>query len=107
MTDFHVRIRELLQLNERELKIVWTDGRNDTFDVVVLRRACPCAQCIDEWTGEKRLRPESIPESLRPIRIESVGSYALQIWFNDGHSTGIYTFPFLRRLAEERSHKHS
>ena len=100
MTMNDIRIRELSQLGDRQLGIFWTDGRRDTYDVVALRRACPCANCIDEWTGEKRLKPESVPESLRPVKIESVGSYAMQIWFTDGHSTGIYTFPLLRKLAE-------
>lgn len=98
-----IRISELTQLNDRALGIVWTDGRRDTYDVVSLRRACPCANCIDEWTGEKRLKPESVSETLRPVRIESVGSYAMQIWFTDGHSTGIYTFPLLRQLAEHQA----
>jgi DUF971 family protein len=94
-----IRIRELKQQGDRELSILWTDGRRDTFDVVELRRVCPCAHCIDEWTGEKRLKPESVPETLRPIRLESVGSYAMKIWFSDGHSSGIYTFPMLRTLG--------
>jgi DUF971 family protein len=100
MTMNDIRIRELSQLGDRQLGIFWTDGRRDIYDVVALRRACPCANCIDEWTGEKRLKPESVPDSLRPVKIESVGSYAMQIWFTDGHSTGIFTFPLLRKLAE-------
>jgi DUF971 family protein len=98
-----IRIRELKQQSDRELSILWTDGRHDTFDVVELRRVCPCAHCIDEWTGEKRLKPESVPETLRPVRLESVGSYAMKILFSDGHSTGIYTFPMLRTLGGNRS----
>jgi DUF971 family protein len=101
MVDLNIRVRELSQISGRELAIEWTDGRRDIFDVVALRRACPCANCIDEWTGEKRLKPESIPDTLRPIKIESVGSYAMQIWFADGHNTGIYTFSLLRNLARK------
>jgi DUF971 family protein len=94
-----VRVREIMQVNERTLGIVWTDGRKDAFDVVALRRACPCAMCIDEWTRAQRLKPESIPDAVRPVRIDSVGAYALQIHFSDGHATGIYTFQMLRQLA--------
>ena len=32
-------------------------------------------------------------------RFEGVGGYALQLFWADGHSTGIYTFDYLRRLA--------
>ena len=94
--DF-VRVREIGQLDQRTLGITWTDGTKNSYDVVDLRRRCPCALCIDEWTGEKRLKPADVPETVRPLRIDSVGSYALQIKFSDGHGTGIYTFQMLRQ----------
>jgi DUF971 family protein len=95
----NARVREIQQIDERTLGITWTDGRASKYDVVSLRRACPCATCIDEWTREKRLKPSDVPESVRPVRIESVGSYALKVQFSDGHSTGIYTFHMLRQLS--------
>jgi DUF971 family protein len=36
---------------------------------------------------------------LKPERAELVGRYALQIFWNDGHSTGIYSFDYLRSLC--------
>ena len=92
----NIRVRDIAQVDPRTLGITWTDGRVDHYDVVALRRRCPCAHCIDEWTGAKRLKPEDVAESVRPVKIDSVGSYALQIRFNDGHGTGIYTFNMLR-----------
>jgi DUF971 family protein len=97
--DF-IRVREIGQLDERTLAVTWNDGRKDAFDVVELRRRCPCAMCIDEWTGEKRLDPKAVKETTRPVQIDSVGSYAMQIRFNDGHGTGIYTFQMLREMAQ-------
>jgi DUF971 family protein len=94
----NTRVRDIRQLGERTLAITWTDGRESRYDVVALRRACPCATCIDEWTRQKRLAPDSIPETVRPVRIESVGAYALKVRFSDGHDTGIYTFQMLRDL---------
>ncbi len=91
-----IQPRALTQTDERTLAITWTDGREDRFDVVALRRACPCASCKDEWTRKAILKPEDVPETVRPTRIETVGAYALKIAFNDGHSTGIYTFATLR-----------
>ena len=93
------RVKSIKQLGDRTLGIIWTDNRQSEFDVVDLRRKCPCATCIDEWTHEQLLRPESVPETIRPIKIESVGQYALTIHFNDGHRTGIYTFSMLRSLS--------
>lgn len=96
----HIQVKKIWQENERQLGIIWTDDRKDIFDVVMLRRKCPCALCIDEWTHEPKLKPEDVPETLRPLLIQSVGRYALNIHFDDGHTTGIYTFTYLRELAE-------
>lgn len=94
----NIRVKDIAQVDGRTLRITWTDGRTDRFDVVQLRRKCPCATCIDEWTREQRLKPSDVADTVRPVRIDSVGSYALKIEFSDGHSTGIYTFPMLRSL---------
>ena len=94
----NTRVKDIQQVGPRTLAITWTDGRRDDYDVVELRRKCPCATCIDEWTREQRLMPHEVKDDVRPVRIDSVGAYALKIEFSDGHSTGIYTFPMLRAL---------
>jgi DUF971 family protein len=94
-----IKVKDIVQKNDRILNITWTDGRSDSFDVVELRRKCPCAMCIDEWTGEKRLKPEDVADTVRPMKVDSVGSYAINIKFNDGHGSGFYTFNHLRKLA--------
>lgn len=93
-----IRVKDIAQLDSRTIGILWTDGRKDKLDVVELRRKCPCAVCVEEWTRKQLLKPEDVPETVRPVRIDSVGSYALKIEFTDGHSTGIYTFAMLRNL---------
>ena len=100
MQQEFLRVREIMQLGDRQLGITWTDGRSDRFDVVALRRACPCAVCIDEMTRAQRLKAEDVAETVRPRKITSVGAYALKVDFSDGHGTGIYTFKMLRDLAE-------
>lgn len=94
-----IRVKSISQLNDRTLGITWTDDKSSSYDVVELRKKCPCATCIDEWTHEPILNPASIPDSTRPVKIDSVGQYALTIQFNDGHKTGIYTFSLLRKLS--------
>jgi len=44
---------------------------------------------------------------LKPERAELVGRYALQIYWNDGHSTGIYSFDYLRSLCACPQCEHS
>ena len=92
---------EIRQSGERELAIRWADGRETIYDVRDLRLACACARCVDEWSGEQRLDPASVPADVKPLRIERVGRYAIQIEWSDGHASGIYPFERLRRLAEE------
>lgn len=94
-----VRVRDISQANDNTLRIDWTDGFESVFDVVELRKKCPCAVCIDEWTHQPRLDSSTIKSDVRPVRIDSVGRYAMSIKFSDGHGTGIYTFQMLRKLA--------
>jgi ATP-binding protein involved in chromosome partitioning len=90
---------EIKQAGDRQLSIRWADGGQSLFDVRELRLACGCASCVDEWTGQERLDPESVPADVHPTRIEPVGRYAIQIFWSDGHDTGIYPFERLRRLS--------
>ncbi len=89
------------------LRIVWDDGVRSDFHVAALRRACPCASCVDEWSGERTLDPLTVLESIRPISIEPIGRYAIKISWSDGHDTGIYSFDYLRSLAEGKLPKGS
>jgi DUF971 family protein len=89
-------VKSIKQMNDRTLGITWSDNKETLFDVVELRRLCPCALCIDEWTREKKLKDGDVKDDVRPVKIDSVGRYAIGIKFNDGHSTGIYTYQMLR-----------
>jgi len=82
------------------LVIVWDDGHRGQHAFRTLRERCPCALCVDEWTGEGRLDPSKIPPAIRPKAIERVGAYALKFTWSDGHTTGIYTFRYLREICE-------
>ena len=81
------------------LTVEWSNGHRGRHPVRELRLSCRCAQCIDEWTNESILDPASVPADVRPLRIEPVGLYGLQIEWSDGHGTGIYTFETLARLC--------
>ena len=39
-------------------------------------------------------------------KINQVGSYAISIAWKDGHNTGIYEYPFLKKLADEYENVH-
>ena len=92
----NVGIREIFQKDERTIGITWTDNHTQAIDVVKLRQNCPCAMCVDEKSGKRKADLRPIDNTVRPISIQSVGNYALNIHFSDGHTTGIYTFGKLR-----------
>ena len=93
-------VKKIWQKDERTLGILWTDDKESSLDVVELRRRCPCAACVDEWTRQQILKPEDVADSVRPIAVKSIGRYAVNIRFNDKHGTGIYTYQTLRQMDQ-------
>jgi DUF971 family protein len=89
------------------LEIDWTDGHKSFWNFAWLRNACPCATCIDErkQQGRKAGQPKAKPAELLPMytppskpkSANAVGRYALQFNWLDGHSSGIYSWEYLRR----------
>ena len=93
-------IPQKIELKSRqELLIHWNDGKQAALKTFDLRINCPCAQCVDELTGVRRLDPASVSKDIWPQEISPVGRYALNFKWSDGHSSGIYTFDQLRSLS--------
>ena len=102
-----------LRLNlkkDEKLEIEWKDGARSNYTLAYLRRMCPCAGCKklreeEEAAKTKRkplLRVLSTDPETRPLTVvkaELVGGYALQIEWSDNHSSGIYSFDYLREIA--------
>ncbi len=91
---------QIIEESDSEVSITWSDGSETRYNAVQLRRSCPCAGCVNEWTGQKMLRDENIPEDLSFSQISIVGRYALNFHFSDGHDTGIFSFEYLRKLLQ-------
>ena len=51
-----------------EMYILWQDGKESYISFFDLRDSCPCATCIDEFSGEKKLDPKTIAKDIRPLR---------------------------------------
>jgi ATP-binding protein involved in chromosome partitioning len=83
-----------------DVLIVWGDGHQGVHKPYNLRLNCPCAECVDEHTGARRLDPQRVPLDIKVQRAVPVGRYALAFDFSDGHQTGIYRFDLLRELCE-------
>jgi DUF971 family protein len=86
-----------------ELAIAWNDGTESYFDLEFLRRACPCAACggePDVLGNVSRPHVNYTEQSFHLAGFDLVGGYALQPRWGDGHSSGIYSFTYLRRLRQ-------
>jgi len=95
-----VEPREIMQESDAELRVTWGDGRECRYRAPLLRRLCPCAQCVNEFTGQRMLKPETISDELKIEDVGLVGRYALTFRWSDGHDTGIYSFRYLREICE-------
>ena len=93
-----------IQVIGEDLAIKWDDGSESFVPLEALRRACPCAGCQGESdlmgnVHKPTARPLS-PQSFHVLRLVSVGSYGLQPVWADGHATGIFSFDYLKRIAD-------
>jgi DUF971 family protein len=88
--------------------ITWSDAHTSHYGFAYLREHCPCATCreerekhnrVDEKTaGGSAVLPMFKPKATARAA-STVGTYAIQIEFTDGHSTGIYSFEHLREIC--------
>ncbi len=90
---------QIIEESDSRVSIKWSDDVESQYNAAALRRTCPCAGCVNEWTGDKILQSESVPDDLTFDHISIVGRYALNFHFSDGHDTGIFSFKYLRDLS--------
>ena len=94
-----------LQPIGNELAIKWDDGSESFVKLEKLRRHCPCAGCKGEVDimGNLYKNPDKplTPAAFELKRLAMVGGYAVQPLWADGHGTGLFSFDYLRQVAEE------
>jgi len=100
-----IRMRPVdIQPIGQELAIKWQDGTEDFIALEKLRRACPCAGCKGERDimGNLYKGPEQAltPQAFQLRNLSFVGTYAVQPVWADGHATGLYSFDYLKQIAE-------
>ncbi len=93
-----------VQMIGSEVAIAWSDGAESYFTGEFLRAASPSASNMGErdifgnrYGGESARRFPGVTVT----GWEKVGNYALCFNFSDGHRTGLYSYDYLRRLADE------
>lgn len=96
-----VRPTDLALDDEGALLVRWDDGRDSKFAPRWLRARCPCAECVEEWSGKRVVGDAQVQEGVKPRGMTQVGRYAVQLEWSDGHSTGIYSWDYLLSLRAE------
>lgn len=92
-----------LSADQRALSLTWSDGARHVVPARRLRQYCPCAECVEEWSGKRTFDVEQIPVEMKVVEVVSMGNYALAFTFGDLHRTGIFNWEYLRELAERTS----
>ena len=83
----------------RTLNVRFDDGSAFALSAEYLRVESPSAEVQGHGAGEKTTVAGK--RSCRIVAAEPVGNYAVRLIFDDHHSTGIYTWPYLHRLGRD------
>ncbi len=91
--------------HQKEMAITWSDEHVSSYAFSLLRNACPCAECRGHenmgTVPDAEVFDLPVEDSPRTNLedIEAVGSYAVTIYWEDGHQYGIYNWDYLRALC--------
>jgi DUF971 family protein len=83
-----------------KLAVTFENGRAFTLDAEYLRVESPSAEVKGHGPGQEQLVWGK--RNVRIARLDPVGSYAIRIVFDDGHASGLFTWPYLAELGEKR-----
>lgn len=86
------------QKTSQQLVIAFDDGTSGAIGYKFLRENSPSAEVQGHGAGPKPPQPP-VPDDITVERAEPVGRYAVRIIFSDGHSTGLYSWSYLKELA--------
>lgn len=92
-----------LRKGGRRLAVKFSDGTSGEVTAEYLRVHSPSAEVTGHGVGEGVLVTGK--ERVAIQRIEPVGQYAVRLVFDDGHDTGLYTWPLLHELYREHDAK--
>lgn len=91
-----IRVRQA----ERCLEIDFDDGQSFTLPAELLRVESPSAEVQGHSPAQKVTVSGKRNVAIRGL--EPVGNYAVRVVFDDGHDTGIFSWPYLYRLGRDR-----
>lgn len=98
-TAWPVEIR--VRGDERRLEIDFDDGASFSLPAELLRVESPSAEVQGHVPSQKVTVAGK--RAVGIVRLEQVGNYAVRIVFDDGHDTGIFSWPYLYRLGRDQA----
>jgi DUF971 family protein len=84
--------------DRRTLRVVFDDGRAFDLSAELLRVTSPSAEVQGHSEAERKTVGGK--RNVAILSVDPVGNYAIRLGFDDMHSTGIYSWAFLRDLGE-------
>ena len=89
-----------LHTRSRELELSYARGESFRLSCEYLRVYSPSAEVKGHGPGQEVLQTGKLNVAITAIR--PVGNYALQLVFDDGHDTGLYSWDYLYQLCTEQ-----
>jgi len=89
-----------LHTRSRELELTYPGGESHRLSCEYLRVYSPSAEVKGHGPGQEVLQTGKMNTAITAIR--PVGNYALQLVFDDGHDTGLYSWGYLYQLCSEQ-----
>jgi DUF971 family protein len=86
---------------DKTLDVVFDDGSRFALPAEYLRVESPSAEVQGHGPGQKKLITGRRHVGI--MKIEPVGNYAVRIFFDDLHDTGLYTWETLHQLGREQA----
>jgi DUF971 family protein len=90
-----------LHQESQQLELIYSNGQHCLLSSEFLRVHSPSAEVRGHGKGQ-----EVLQSGKKEVRIDSLvktGNYAIQIFFSDGHDTGIYSWHYLQKLCTEKA----
>lgn len=90
-----------LSKDRRNLTVMFEDGSNHSLSAEYLRVESPSAEVQGHSPTERKTVSGRINVGI--VAIEPVGNYAVRLSFDDGHTTGLYSWDYLAELGESHA----
>jgi|TARA_B100000795_G_scaffold150372_1_gene112606 DUF971 family protein len=92
----------ILHQQSKSLELVYAD-HSYTLPAEYLRVSSPSAEVQGHGPGQEILQINK--ENVGITQLEPIGHYAIKIYFDDGHDSGLFTWDYLRILSTEQVHR--